>query len=196
MIRMWSRRGILASMSVVAAMGLTIMGAAAADDLGPPVGTIAPPLGTLSDQTGTPRTFADLTGPKGLVLMFFRSAGWCPYCQAQLMDMNTGISDIEQRGYRIAALSYDQPAVTADFAQKRHIGFTFLSDPNSTIIDLYQLRDPQYAAGSKAYGVPRPIVLILDPQGRIQAKLYEETYKTRPPVAAVIAKIDEISSSH
>jgi peroxiredoxin len=166
---------------------------ASAEDLGPPVGSIAPAFGAMPDQAGKPRTLADLTGSNGLVLLFFRSAGWCPYCQAQLMDMNTGVAEIEKRGYKIAALSYDQPAVAADFADKRHIEFTFLSDPDSRVIDLYNLRDPQYPPGSKAYGVPRPIIFILDPKGKIQAKLYEETFKTRPPVGAVIAKIDAVS---
>ncbi len=168
---------------------------ALADDLGPPVGTSAPALGTLPDQTGRPRMLADLTGRKGLVLVFFRSAGWCPYCQAQLIDLNTGVPEIEKRGYKIAALSYDQPAVTADFAAKRNIAFPFLSDPESKVIDRFDLRDPQYPPGSKAYGVPRPIIFILDPNGRIEAKLYEQTFKTRPPVGAVIAKIDEVMSS-
>jgi peroxiredoxin len=167
-----------------------------AEDLGPPVGTRAPALGTLPDQTGKPRTLADLTGRKGLVLVFFRSAGWCPYCQAQLIDLNTGVAEIENRGYKIAALSYDQPSVTADFAAKRNISFTFLSDPESKVIDRFGLRDPQYPPGSKAYGVPRPIIFILDPNGMIEAKLYEQTFKTRPPVGAVVAKIDEVMSSH
>lgn len=30
----------------------------------------------LLDQTGKERTFASLAGPKGLVLIFFRSADW------------------------------------------------------------------------------------------------------------------------
>jgi peroxiredoxin len=170
--------------------------AAMAEDLGPAVGTVAPSIGTPPDQTGTPRALADLMGDKGLVLMFFRSAAWCPFCQAQLMDMNTGVAEIEKRGYKIAALSYDAPKVLADFTEKRQIGYTFLSDPKSEVIDRYNLRDPQYPAGNFAYGVPRPIIFILDMRGVIKAKLFEETYKTRPPVSAVIAKIDAIDAGN
>jgi peroxiredoxin len=60
------------------------------------------------------------------------------------------------------------------------------------VIDLYNLRDPQYTPGSKAYGVPRPIIFILDRSGVIKAKLYEESFKVRPPVTAVITKLDEL----
>ena len=60
------------------------------------------------------RTLADVMGKNGVVLMFFRSADWCPYCQAQLIDMNGGVPEIEKRGYRVAALSYDSPEILRD----------------------------------------------------------------------------------
>ena len=43
--------------------------------LGPQIGTQVPDF-TLLDQTGQSRTLASLTGPKGLMLVFFRSADW------------------------------------------------------------------------------------------------------------------------
>ena len=165
---------------------------ASAEDLGPPVDSVAPNIGTPLDQTGKSHTLTDLMGKNGLVLLFFRSADWCPYCQAQLIDINGGVAEIEKRGYRVAALSYDSPDTLATFTAKRHIAFTFLSDPKSEVIDRYNLRDPQYPPGSRAYGVPRPIIFVLNPQGVIKAKLYEESYKNRPPVTEVISKLDEL----
>jgi hypothetical protein len=43
--------------------------------LGPQVGTRVPDF-TLLDQKGRSRTLASLMGPKGLMLVFFRSADW------------------------------------------------------------------------------------------------------------------------
>ena len=43
--------------------------------LGPQVGARVPAF-TLRDQQGTARTLASLMGPKGLMLVFFRSADW------------------------------------------------------------------------------------------------------------------------
>jgi peroxiredoxin len=163
-----------------------------ADDLGPPVGTKAPDIGTRLDQTGRPRALADVMGRNGLVLLFFRSADWCPFCKAQLIDINGGVAEISKRGYNVAGLSYDSPEVTAAFTAKRDIAYTLLSDPKSEVIDRYKLRDPQYPPGSRAYGVPRPIIFILDANGIIKAKLYEESYKDRPPVTSVISKLDEL----
>jgi len=42
---------------------------------GPQVGSRVPEF-TLADQRGRSRTLASLMGPKGLMLVFFRSADW------------------------------------------------------------------------------------------------------------------------
>src|SRR6476660_101215 len=78
-------------------------------DLGPPVNAKAPDIGSPRDFTGTPRTLTSVMGEKGLVLFFFRSADWCPFCQAQMMDLNTAVAGIERRGYKMAGISYDTP---------------------------------------------------------------------------------------
>jgi peroxiredoxin len=180
------------ALALLVLAGGPLVVASAAEDLGPPLGTKAPDIGTRLDQTGKPHQLTDLMGKNGLVLFFFRSADWCPYCQAQLIDINGGVADIEKRGYRVAGLSYDSPEILQAFTVKRHLTYTLLSDPKSEIIDLYELRDPQYPPGSRAYGVPRPIIFVLDAKGIIKAKLYEESFKNRPPVTAVISKLDEL----
>jgi peroxiredoxin len=162
-------------------------------DLGPDVGTKVPPIGTPLDSTETPRTLQSLMGEKGVVLFFFRAASWCPYCQAQLIDLNGGLAQMKQRGYGLAGISYEPPAKNADFTAKRGIGYPLLSDPGSKIIDRYKLRDPQYKKGSLAYGVPRPIIFILDRNGVVKAKLYEDTYKKRPPAKLVIETLDKVA---
>ena len=42
---------------------------------GPPIGSKIPPFEAV-DQSGRRQTFETLRGPKGLVLLFFRSADW------------------------------------------------------------------------------------------------------------------------
>jgi peroxiredoxin len=173
----------------------TLQGALAADDLGPAIGTRLPDIGTPLDQTGRPRSLTSLMGEKGTVLFFFRSAAWCPYCQAQLIDLNTGVGEMAKRGYHLAGMSYDAPDVLEAFVAKRGLTYTLLSDTKSEVIDRYRLRDPQYAAGSKAYGVPRPIIFIAARDGTIKAKLFEETFKTRPPLALVIQTLDKVNAA-
>ena len=111
-------------------------------ELGPAINAKAPDIGMPPDQTGAPRALASLMGDKGMVLFFFRSADWCPYCQAQMMDLNTAVAGIERRGYKMAGISYDRPEILKTFIERRNIGYTLLSDPKSEIIDRYKLRDP------------------------------------------------------
>jgi peroxiredoxin len=185
-------RVLVAAFAFLVAAGFA--GAAAADDLGPAIGTKVPTIGTPPDQSGTPRTLDSLMGEKGLVLFFFRSADWCPNCQAQLMDLNTAVDQIKARGYNLAGISYDSPEIFRTFIERRGIKYTLLSDPKSVVIDRYKLRDPQYKEGSRAYGVPRPIIFILRRDGTIESNLYEEAYKKRPPATLVVATIDKIEA--
>ncbi len=177
---------------VLAVLLFCLSPAKPAEDLGPAIGTTAPDIGTRLDQSGKPHQLSDLMGRNGLVLFFYRSADWCPFCQAQLVEINTGVPEIEKRGYRVAGLSYDSPEILQAATVKRKLTYTLLSDPKSEIIDRYNLRDPQYPPGSFAYGVPRPIIFVLDTHGVIKAKFFEEDFKYRPRVTTVISKLDEL----
>lgn len=182
------------TMVVVCTLAADVSRAAAQQELGPPIGAKAPDIGSLADQKGTARSLSSLMGEKGVVLFFVRSADWCPFCQAQMIDLNGAFETIERRGYKMASISYDNPQILSTFTERRGIKYTMLSDPGSKIIDLYKLRDPQYQPGSFAYGVPRPIIFIIDKSGTIKAKLYEETYQRRPPAALVVETLDKVAA--
>lgn len=161
-----------ALLAVSFAVMFGVAGSANADaSFGPKVGVRAPGLGALPDQTGKLRKLPGLAGKKGVVLVFYRSAGWCPFCQAQLMALNTGAAEIQTRGYSIVGVSYDTPEVARAFTDKRAITYTLLSDPKSIVIDSWGLRDPQYPQGHRAYGVPRPAIFVLDRKGVVRASL-------------------------
>jgi len=180
-------RILMTAVALIAAPAATIPAAAAI----PAVGKAAPPV-SATDSTGKARTLKDVQGPKGTVLMFFRSAAWCPYCKAQLIDMNTNAAvAIKARGYALVGLSYDAPEVLAKFAAERKVGWTLLSDPRSKVIDGWQLRDPAYPAGNRAHGVPRPAIYVIDAKGRITARLMEADFRQRPQVQAVLAAIPQ-----
>ncbi|QYE36115.1 peroxiredoxin family protein [Polymorphobacter sp. PAMC 29334] len=172
---------------------LAAMPAIAGIDIGPAVGAMAPSLAaTVVDSAGKPESLASVRGKRGTVLMFFRSAKWCPYCQHQLIEFKAAAAPLAQRGYTLVAISYDAPDTLTGFAAKQDIGFTLLSDPGSKTIDAWKLRDPQYAADSFAFGVPRPAIFVIDTKGVIRAKLAEDGYKIRPSVEAVLAAVDTV----
>lgn len=162
-------------------------------DFGPAIGESID-FGSLSDQTGAARDMASIAGENGLVLMFVRSADWCPFCQAQMIEINGSLAEIESRGYGLATISYDSPEILARFTAREGIGYTMLSDEGSQIINKYGLRETNYEEGHRAYGVPKPIVFILSPSGEIEGKLFEENFRVRPPATAVIEALDAVNS--
>ena len=149
------------------------------------------PVGlALQDSAGNETTLAELMGENGLVLLLTRSAGWCPYCKAQLIQTIEIEDDVAQRGYALASLSYDEPEVLAGFKADQDIGFAMLSDPHSAMIDALGLRDPQYGPESKAYGVPRAAILVLATDGTVMARHVSEDYRLQPQNEEVLAMID------
>jgi cytochrome oxidase Cu insertion factor (SCO1/SenC/PrrC family) len=77
--------------------------------LGPQVGTRVPEF-TLPDQKGESRTLASLMGPKGLMLVFYRSADWCPYCKTQLAELQTRRADLAKNGIGLPKHPLEQQA--------------------------------------------------------------------------------------
>ena len=170
-------------------VGLLWGGAAWAYDLGPAIAAHAPTF-SARDVTGAPRSLTSIMGKKGVVLVFFRSSKWCPFCLAQLLSLRDASVPLAQRGYKLAAISYQSPEELAAFARSRAINYTLLSDEGSKTIDAFHLRDPQYKPGSIAYGVPQPSIFVIAPNGKISAKLADEGYKVRPDNQAVLAAVD------
>jgi peroxiredoxin len=144
------------------------------------------------DAAGKPRSLASVAGKKGTVLVLFRSAKWCPYCQAQLKELKAAQADLGARGYNIVGLSYDAPETLAAFAQKTGINYALLSDEKSAMIDALGLRDPAYAAGSFAAGVPKSSTLIIDKAGVVRWKSVASDYKVRPQNSAILAAVDSL----
>lgn len=182
----WKRKALIALGAIVLAIG-----GAAAWLLGPallpaeniavgiPLQAKVPLDMPLVDSKGRPTTIAAQMGPKGMVLFLVRSADWCPFCKAQLMRTNAIRGEVAGKGLSLAILSYDKPEVLAEFAASKGIGFTMLSDPGSRMIDALGLRDPHYAPGSFAYGVPRASTLVIAPDGTVKAKWVSADYRSR-----------------
>lgn len=124
------------------------------------------PTFQLKDQNGQTQTFDSLKGPNGLFIMFNRSADWCPFCKAQLVDLEVARKNFEAKGVRVVSITYDSPAILQAFAQRKGLHFTLLSDPDSKIIDAFGIRNTE-AKGTEA-GIPIPNYYLIGADGVIQ----------------------------
>lgn len=163
-------------------------------DVGIMVGEKAPVEMTVQNASGEPIAIADVAGPDGLVLVMTRSADWCPFCIMQIKDHADAVDALTERGYRIASLSYDSPDILAEFTGSNDIPYPMLSDAESAFIDAVALRDPEYPEGHYAYGVPRASILVLAPDGTVQAKLVSADYRQRPDNDQLIDLVDSASN--
>jgi len=156
--------------------------------IGLAVGTRAPSF-SLPDQSGRVQTNANLKGAKGTVLLFFRSADWCPYCKAQLMDLQRARARFEQQGLKLAAISYDTVEILKSFADRRQIEFPMLADPDSQVIRAYGVLNAE-ATGRDA-GMSLPGYFFIDANGVIREKFFEarENYQERYSANSIIAKL-------
>jgi peroxiredoxin len=167
-----------------------------AETLGPPVGSPMPDF-RLADAEGGMQTLADIAGENGTVIYFNRSLDWCPFCQTQTMEVNAAADQFAALGYGVVTITYDSVDIIQAFAERRSIGITLLSDPDSTLVDALDIRDPVYTdPDSMAYGVPYPITFIVGPDGRIEGKYWHEPgygeergYRQRITVGDVLAEL-------
>ncbi len=126
-------------------------------------------------------------GSKGTVLLFYRSADWCPYCKGQLIQLQAAKERFEKQGIKLAGISYDSVEILKFFSDRRKIDFPLLSDPDSKIIRMYQVLNSE-AIGPNA-GMARPGYFFIDTEGMIREKFFEAKYRERLTGNTVLSKL-------
>jgi len=142
---------------------------------------------SVRDQFGQTQTLETLRGPKGTVLLFYRSADWCPYCKGQLIQLQAAKERFEKQGIKLAGISYDNVEILKYFSGRRKIEFPLLADPDSKIIRMYEVLNTE-AVGPNA-GMARPGYFYIDPEGVIREKLFEANYRERLTGNRVLSKL-------
>jgi peroxiredoxin len=143
---------------------------------------------TLPDQTGRSRTLASLQGRNGLLLVFVRSADWCIFCKAELVELEQQVKAYAARGIQIAAITYDSPAVLKHFAERRGISYPLLSDEGSRVIRAFGILNETIPPDNPAYGVPLPVTYWLDSNGVVKRKYAEDDYRERISSASILVR--------
>lgn len=74
------------------------------------------------------------------------------------------------------------------FADRQHITYPLLSDPDSKIIRTYDILNEAVKPGTPTYGIPYPGVYVVDAQGRVVSKYFEDDYRERVSTAEILAR--------
>jgi len=104
------------------------------------------------------------------------------------VELQGNLEKFRAEGLGVAAISYDSPAVLKSFADRRHITFPLLSDPESKIIRAFGILNEQIAEGTPQYGIPHPGTYIVDRAGRVTAKYFEDDYTQRYMSAEILVR--------
>jgi len=145
------------------------------------------PLLSGTDQFGQERSFENLKGPHGLVILFYRSADWCPYCKGQLLSLQRATANFKERGIGLVGVSYDSQEILKFFTERHSITFPLLADPQSEIIERFGVLNTTATGFTK--GMSYPGFVYVGSDGRVQETFFEEDYHTRFTGNNVLTKI-------
>ena len=103
------------------------------------------------------------------------------------MELERDLGLVRKRGLGLAAISYDSVAVLKNFAGRKKITFTLLSDSESRIIRAFGILNEAVQPTSSQYGIPHPGTYVLDTKGRVVAKYFEEDMRERVSASDILA---------
>lgn len=129
------------------------------------------------------------------------------------MELQGRLEELSRSGISAAAISYDPVETLAGFAEERAIDFPLLSDVDSAVIEEYGIlntlaeqalgpkgNDPDLKAAADTYvavggafaeavGTPYPGTFMLDADGVVEARFFEDFYRERNTTANVMLQL-------
>jgi hypothetical protein len=104
------------------------------------------------------------------------------------VELQANKENLSTQGLGLAAISYDSPAVLAHFSKRKGIEFPLLSDPDSRTIRAFGILNEAVPKDNFAFGIPNPVTYIVDANGVIVSRHFEEDYRERPTLASILSE--------
>jgi peroxiredoxin len=170
--------------------GLFLVATATSDlpkkKLGVSIGSTAPDF-TATDANGRELRLSDLRN-RPVLLKFYRGF-WCPYCVAELEQLNRYAADFEKLGVSLIAVSSDRVDELEPFARKHNWRIRLLADPTLTIHQLYNVQSRKFAPKRGPFrDLAIPTTILLDKDGRVLWLEQTINFRVRPQADMVLAK--------
>ena len=129
------------------------------------------------------------------------------------MELQGRLKELREKGLGLAAISYDSPEILDAFSRQRGITFPLLSDAGSATIKRYGILntlvedslgpnrdDPVVKVDVQKYvsvlqpnagmtGMAFPGTFMLDRQGRVTSRFFEEFYRERNTASSLMVKL-------
>ena len=112
------------------------------------------------DQHGATIRLSDFQG-KAAVVLYFYPKDDTPGCTAQACSLRDGFAAIQASGAVILGVSADDTQSHKAFAEKFHLPFSLLADPDKRIIGAYGVKMP-------LLGFAKRVTFLIDRQGIVR----------------------------
>ncbi|CAM3907023.1 MULTISPECIES: thioredoxin-dependent thiol peroxidase [Avibacterium] len=135
-------------------------------------GDFAPHFALL-DQNEQLVSLTDFKGKK--VLVYFYPKALTPGCTTQACGLRDSKAELEKLNVVILGISPDSPKKLANFAEKKALNFTLLSDEDHQVAEQFGVWGEKKFMGKTYDGIHR-ISFLIDEQGKIE-KVFDK-FKT------------------
>jgi len=139
---------------------------------------------TLVDAAGKKHSLKDFAGRK--VVLYFYPKDNTPGCTRQACAFAEHFAEFGKRNVAVIGVSKDSPESHRKFAEKYHLPFLLLADPELTAIQAYGVWREKKLYGKVSMGVVRTTFLI-DESGRIAAVM--DKVKPDTNAAEILARL-------
>ncbi len=163
----------------------------------------APPF-SAKDQFGKTISLSSLLKKGPVVLLFYRGE-WCPYCNKQISEMQDSLQIVTAKGATVLAVTPEKPDNIVKTIEKTKATFSVLFDDGLKIMNSYKVAfmlDMETIRKYKTYGVdfdivngnnganlPVPAVYIINKEGKITYRHFDENYRKRPSVKEIASRL-------
>ncbi|MRI01684.1 redoxin domain-containing protein [Kriegella sp. EG-1] len=147
---------------------------------------------------------------KGIVIITFYRGNWCPYCNLQLRALQARLSEIQQLGATLVAISPQVPDGSLTKDEISEMEFTVLSDQNAQIASEYGVAwevpeflldhmridrklDLEKINNGNGNILPIPATFILGHDGIVKWNYVNIDYRTRSEPEEIIEVLKKLS---
>jgi len=158
-----------------------------------------------TDQNGNEIRLKDLRKQGAVVLLFYRGY-WCPYCSKELKAFQDSLDLIKEKGATVVAITPEQADGVAKTVEKTGASFPIISDQDLAIMKDYKVNFEvdektirRYQMGgiellenngkTNGANLPIPAVYVINKQGEVIYRFFNENYRKRPSVQEILDNI-------
>lgn len=158
----------------------------------------------LKDQSGVELSLKEMR-KKGPVVVLFYRGNWCPFCNRELKAFQDSLGLIQTKGAQVVAITPETKEGIDSTISKTGAIFPILHDEDMKVASAYQVAftvddrtvsrykmagiDLAKNNGQKAAMLPIPAVYIINREGSVTFRYFDENYRNRVSVKEILKNI-------